>query len=283
MVRETKSRNLVFASRATSLIVAGCDVSSQKKALLPSLYCAEVAEALEASGIDYRCYDVPADLSEASYEIDAAFDSDIGSIVILHPFGLTRAPGRFRNVEQHTVLIEDACHALRSAELGSSIGSVGDLTVFSARKEIGWSEGGIALGSLLADLSGEFIPSQDVETEWRSVNIGALAQKGRNATRVACRVLGGKLPFVGEEDVLTHLPLLSPNRDRAIENLRDQGILAWRWIHPLKSFGQNSMPGCFDLRKRLLLVPLPTKRLMLEQTLELTGKMELNDWPHVLR
>ncbi len=267
---------ILFAARATSLIIAACRSVRRPVVLLPALYCAEVAAAIEEAGLRYRCYDVPADLSSASSMIDLAYDSSIGSVVILHPFGLSR-PLHDIALPGETLLVEDACHALRTALHDSAAGGGGDITVYSPRKELGWPEGGVATGPLVRSVKDGVAPAPQVARQWRRANIPALAREGRQATQLAAEVLADKLPLVSEGEVLTALPLKSTRRDATINRLRAHGIMAWRWMRPLKDTGPKRTPQTWALRRKLLLVPLPSGA-ELERTLDLLGKEPLEDW-----
>jgi hypothetical protein len=246
----------LFASRATSLITGACKLAPRRLVLLPALFCTEVAQAIEAAGIQYRCYDVPSDLSSGSQQIADAFDSDVGSILVLHPFGLCRPFDR--NAAAGDVLvIEDASHALRTWRLDNRIGQSGSVTVFSLRKELAWDEGGFALGSHAAMLNALVPQSRRVAARWRKIDTLELAREGRVSTSVIAQALGSRLPPIGDSEVLTALPVRSSRRDWCIERLRREGILAWRWRGGLKGVGSRSTPRAWALRQELFLVPLP--------------------------
>jgi hypothetical protein len=266
---------LAFAPRATGMIAAACRLARRHVVLLPALFCFEVAEAIEAAGLAYRCYDVPPDLSDPWPGLLAALDGEVGAALTLHPFGLRRPVPAARPAD--VLLVEDACHALRSAwRDGAGMGR-GDLVVYSPRKELGWDSGGVAGGARVADLG--LSPAPAVAAAWNATDLGRAAEEGRRVTEAACAALGDQLPRVESGDVLLALPLLSRRRDDVIASLRAQGIGAWRWRRPLKGSGPRSTPGAWALRRRLLLVPLPTvPGPDLQQLLETVARAALEPW-----
>lgn len=268
---------MLFGSSATAMIVESCRLGPRPKVLLPALFCVEVAQALEMAGIGYRCYDVPYDLSDASLEVRKAFDDDVGSIIVLHPFGLCR-PFTGLGFAGDVVVIEDACHALRTSFFDSRIARGGGLAVFSFRKEFGWPDGGIACGPK-AEALGSFVPDCRVVAErWQSADFAALSHAARIMTKLAAELLGKHLPPSTDAEVLTALPLISGDRDRCIARLRRNGILAWRWRGHLKGAGRKSTPAACALKQKLFLVPLPSGGLA-RRVLETVAKEPLLEWP----
>lgn len=266
----------VFASRATALIVAACRSARRPVVLLPALYCPDVAAAIEEGGLVYRCYDVPSSLSSTSSLIDLAYEADVGTVVVLHPFGLARPPNNLA-LPEATLLIEDACHALRTSINIPAVGSVGQITIFSPRKEFGWSEGGIAAGPLATVLKREVSPAPQVAYYWQQQDVSALTHAGRCATSVAIAALGDKLPPVVEGEVTSVLPLQSARRDATIARLRAAGFEAWRWLRPLKHTGPEQTPQAWKLLQKLFLVPL-LSGTEFERLLELLRDEPLESW-----
>lgn len=267
---------IIFASRATNLIVAACRTDRRSVVLLPALYCHDVAAAIEDAGLSYRCYDMPSSLASASSQIDLAYGPDIGVVIVLHPFGLARPPSDLALPEQ-TLLIEDACHALRTSMNIPALGSVGHIAVYSPRKEFGWSEGGAAAGPLAAVLERGVDPAPQVARRWRQHDMPALAVAGWRATRHAADALADKLPPIVAGEVLSVLPLKSARRDATITRLRERGFEAWRWLRPLKQSDRQKTPQVWGLRHKLLLVPL-TSGEEFERLLELLRDEPLESW-----
>lgn len=265
-----------FAARATDIIVAACRSARRPTVLLPALYCAEVAAAVERAGLSYRCYDVPSDLAPASPMIDLAFGRDVGAVVTLHPFGLSRQPADLA-LPADTLVIEDACHALRTLLGRPAAGQLAHLTVYSPRKELGWAEGGAAAGPRARTAAPGVAADPRIEARWRRSDFDALAREGRRATLWAAAELSGKLPPLSSREVLLALPLKSVRRDATIERLRAHGVAAWRWKRPLKGTGPRRTPQSYTLRRKLLLVPLDGEA-GLGRTLELLRGEPLEDW-----
>ena len=271
-----RNRNLLFTVRATEIIAMACQVSGRSVVLLPALYCAEVASAIEQIGLRYRCYDLAPDLSCHPIALSAAYERDVGALVLLHPFGLSRAVAEIQPPDQ-TIVIEDACHSLRTSWQGLGIGSIGHLVVYSPRKEFGWPVGGIAEGPLAATLSHMIPKAPAVELHWQEIDLDELVCEGLRATELASGILTDRLPSLKRGEVLTALPLKSSQRDVMINRLRAKGIPAWRWIRPLKGAGPSQTPVAWALRQKLLLVPLPTGS-DLEGHLDLLCKEKFDPW-----
>ena len=183
-------------------------------------------------------------------------DDDVGAIVVLHPFGLSR-PLDGLDVGPEVIVLEDACHSLRTSLLDPRIGSTGALTIFSFRKEFDWKDGGLARGPLVDSLRQLVPEAKAVEQLWRAADPDRLAHEGRLATSAAIDRLAGFLPTVTENEVLTALPFKSRLRDSCIQRLRRGGIRAWRWRGHLKTVGPLSTPQAWALKRELFLVPLP--------------------------
>lgn len=265
----------LFASRATRLISAACRLAGGV-VLLPALFCTEVAEAIEQDGLQYRCYDVPSDLSCCSAQIAGSIQRDVGSILTLHPFGLCR-PFDIGASTPRVTVIEDACHALRTSILDSRIGRSGSLTVFSFRKEFNWAEGGLAMGLQAGPLRCLVRESPGVAARWRRTDALQLAQLGLLATRTAKQALGARLPALQDHEVLTAIPLKSRRRDWCIERLRREGIEAWRWRGLLKGVGPRSTPQTCALQRELFLVPLHLGSET-DGVIRRIASMPLGDW-----
>jgi len=266
----------IFASRATDLIVAACRSARRSVVLLPALYCCDVAAAIEEAGLEYRSYDVPSSLSSTTSLLESAYGPDVGTVVVLHPFGLARPPIDLALPEE-TLIVEDACHALRTSINVPALGSIGQITIFSPRKEFGWSEGELAAGPLSAVLKQHVNPAPQVAHRWHQFDISALAQAGLCATRAAVAALGDKLPTIVEGEVASVLPLKSDRRDATIERLREKGFEAWRWLRPLKYTGPRQTPEAWKLLQKLLLVPLASGAEF-ERLLDLLSNEPLESW-----
>lgn len=277
MTAPLASAGIVVASRATALLAAACALAPRSTALLPALYCEEVAAAIEALGLSYRCYDLEPDFGAPDRTVADAMSKDVGVVVVNHCFGLARPISR-RALSESTILVEDAAHALRTSWASSSIGALSDVLVWSPRKEFGWPEGGVARGNLAEGLSPKVESSSSTASRWARLDLEAATRAGRSTTVLAVDALRDRLPHVLAEEVLTALPLLSRRRDELIAELRAEGILAWRWLRPLKGTGSQRTPVTSALRRKLLLVPTLDGPVM-ERCLDLLLRADLEPWP----
>jgi hypothetical protein len=258
-----------FATRATRLIAEACTLAAEPTVLLPALFCVEVADAIEAAGISYRCYDLTADLAPC-----LPF-AKTGAVLTLHPFGLLR---RFRErpVPDDVLWIEDACHALRGYRTGDVFG---DVVIYSPRKEFEWDDGGIATGPLMDRLSSDE-RSRELEQQWLATDLDDETSRGVLVTRRAREALGDRLPHLDDGDILYVLPLLTAQRDAFTERLRAGGCEAWYWRGVLAGAGPETTPGAWAIRERLCLVPLPrSPGPELERILAMLCNEPLEQWP----
>jgi hypothetical protein len=90
-------------------------------------------------------------------------------------------------------------------------------------------------------------------------------------------VLGDLLPAptFGQE-ILTLLPLLSTNRDGAIDALRAEGVEAWCWQRPMPGCSAEKTPCAFWLWRRLVLLPVPPPRSFVYRLL---SRHRFDPWP----
>ncbi|HET7232787.1 MAG TPA: DegT/DnrJ/EryC1/StrS family aminotransferase [Longimicrobium sp.] len=269
----------VLAPRATELIAAACAMGRRPVALLPALFCAEVAAAVERAGVRCRVYDVPEDLSHPAECARAALTPEVGAVVAVHPFGLAR-PWPQVQMGEGVVMVVDACHALRTSHAMAGLIGGGDVVVYSPRKELGWPRGGVATGPRACELGETGPVSAALRRRWRERDLDASAHEGRRVTLAARAALDDLLPPGGPDEVLLALPLLSPRRDEAIRRLRGLGLGAWRWRRPLPGAGPSTTPGAWALRQRLVMVPLPpAPGPALDRILDHVSREPLEPWP----
>ena len=264
----------LLAARATGVLATSCRVLGRRAsgqpatALLPALYCAEVADAISDGGCEVRCYDVPADLSAP----DVPWAGDVGAVVWHHPFGLYLPPPPSRG----PAMLEDACFTLYTV-LGMPKLRAPELMVFSLRKLFGWPDGGLAIGSRMADVAAS-LPAADagLAARWQAVDLPGEHARAATASRYARARLGDRLPLAGaDEQVLTVLPLLATGRDTVIATLRAHGISAWHWQRPMPGCTPEATPQAWSLWQRLLLVPVPEVN---SSAYRLLGSLPLESW-----
>jgi hypothetical protein len=265
---------VLLAARATGILAASCRMFGRRAsgqpatALLPALYCADVADAIRDGGCEVRCYDVPADLSAP----DLPLADDVGAVIWHHPFGLYLPPP----ASCGPTMLEDACFTLHTV-LGMSRPPAPELMVFSPRKLFGWSDGGLAIGSRMADVAVS-VPAADtgLAARWQALDLPRERARAAAASRHACARLGDRLPLAGAgEQVLTVLPLLASGRDAVIATLRASGISAWHWQRPMPGCTPETTPRAWSLWQRLLLVPVPEVD---SPTYRLLASLPLESW-----
>jgi hypothetical protein len=120
-------------------------------------------------------------------------------------------------------------------------------------------------------------PALQVARRWRQHDMAALAVDGWRDTRLAVAALKDKLPPIVEGEVLSVLPLKSARRDATITRLRKRGFEAWRWLRPLKQTGRQKTPQVWELRNKLLLVPLASGEKF-ERLADLLRDEPLESW-----
>lgn len=246
----------VLARRATALLAAACGGAPREAVLVPALFCAQVVDAIRATGASVRYYDVTPDLSPPYAALDAALGRDVGAVVWHHPFGVRHPPPDLPGV----VVVEDACVALRTfAARSHDIGrDARDVVVFSPRKELRWRLGGVAAGPAAAGLPVPRLRARAATSrQWHDLDVAAAVAAGRVATRAAAAALPGLLPPATADDVRSALPLLSGARDAAVRRLRAAGVPAWYWREPLPGLTARAAPVATELWRRLFLVPTP--------------------------
>lgn len=269
------ARTWVFADRATELIVESCQLVSRPTVLLPALYCPEVASALEASGKVVKCYDLTGDLGPDIENLAGRCTPDVGVVIHFHPFGLQRALDRSA-IPEDVMLLVDACHALRTSFRLPQLARTGDLTVFSPRKELGWSSGGVATGYWCGRLSNRLPHMDNVARLWRPGFLARQAEQDERATIALRSALGEYLPRGQTGEVLTFLPFKSESRDIIVEQLRSECIDAWYWKDEIRA--ASDCLGTHRLRKELFLVPTSQCTVATIQLLDLMTGHVLKKW-----
>ncbi len=252
----TSGYSIAFAGlRARDLIVLVALRAHAREVLLPALYCGEVAAALETAGVRHRCDDVGDDLGARSEDIIKRLTPNTDLVISVHWFGLNRPPPPLPGSVD---VLEDACHAARTLR---SIGVRRDnMVVYSPRKEFGWPLGGILEGGQFGDGG-----CDTLRARWRAHPWEVSVAAGRAVTSTLFSHLGTLMPDPGHA-VLSHLPLRSKKRDRAIAVLREAGFAAWYWRQPPPGTRTGQFPRWRSLDRDLFLVPLPngvdTERLV---------------------
>jgi perosamine synthetase len=134
---------------------------------LPAYTCFDVATSAAGAGVDVTFYDIdPETLSPDLSSVREALEAGAGILVVTLLYGQpVDWDGLTSLAEEHgCVLIEDAAQAAGARWKGRSLGSLGDLSIFSFGRGKGWGGGGggalLARGSLAVRLSdaGDWAP-----------------------------------------------------------------------------------------------------------------------------
>jgi hypothetical protein len=220
---------------------------------LPALYCPAVTSLLLGLGTEVRFYDLDTDLNPNLSSVLAAAQERRSVLVVPFLFGLARPPPA--EASGRCQIVIDACHALRTVvNLPESVRADWALVV-SMRKEFGWSSGALAWGPHAGDRpnrtlsSGFRLALTELEAELEGYAHRAAAESAQVAN-----ILAGLLPGSQQGEVLTHLPLLSADRDASIERLRAKGLGAWCW-RGCRARATANAPVARRILNHLLLVP----------------------------
>jgi len=127
-------------------------LQANDKVLLPAYCCGAELGPFEQLGCELLFYDVNPDLSVNRDQISTllAQQSDIRLLLITHYLGLAQ-PDVAELAQlcrmQNIALLEDCAHALYCQLDGVPLGSFGDYAIFSPRKSLPLTEGGILVAS----------------------------------------------------------------------------------------------------------------------------------------
>ncbi|MFK7854484.1 MAG: DegT/DnrJ/EryC1/StrS family aminotransferase [Granulosicoccus sp.] len=120
--------------------------------LLPAYCCGAELGPFESLGCELLFYDVKSDLSVDHEQIESQLSQrpDIKLLLVTHYLGLAQ-PNISRLAElcnrAGVALLEDCAHALFCTHAGKALGSYGDYAIFSPRKTLPLTEGGILVAT----------------------------------------------------------------------------------------------------------------------------------------
>jgi dTDP-4-amino-4,6-dideoxygalactose transaminase len=122
-----------------------------RRVWLPAWLCAPVPEAVVAADLGVAWYDIDEQLAP---RLDAIRPVRGDSLLVIHYFGLAQPLSLVRRFcDAHGLaLIEDCAHALSCRAEAAGVGTVGDVAVFSPRKQAAVAGGGILV--VAEDLAG---------------------------------------------------------------------------------------------------------------------------------
>lgn len=137
-------------SAAIAAVVNELNLGPDDGVLLPAYYCGAEAGPFKNAGCQLYFYDIHEDLSANRAQIQSAvaLHADIKLLFITHYFGIAQ-PGLQELAQwcqaRQLTLVEDCAHALYGTCEGVDLGSVGDYAIFSQRKFLPLTEGGMAV------------------------------------------------------------------------------------------------------------------------------------------
>jgi len=152
---QLSERNRQFTFNGSAAIYqAIVDMQLQRSdvVLLPAYCCGAELSPFEQLGCKILFYDVNADLSVNRQQIQDYLiqRSDLKLLLITHYLGLAQpdiAELSQACRERDVLLLEDCAHALYCQSGGVPLGSYGDYAIFSPRKSLPLTEGGILVSS----------------------------------------------------------------------------------------------------------------------------------------
>jgi hypothetical protein len=263
------------ASAAQTLAWAVRRLAAGRTLLVPALYCPDVHARLAAAGARPRTYDVGWDLAGDPRSLARELGPGTGAVLWLHPFGRFVPPPA-----TGVPVIEDGCFSLAEALRRPGAHEPATLLVFSARKELRWTEGAVAAGPLARGLHGPGAPppaGPAVARAWRTVRAGAAAGPRALPVSRVREALGDVLPAGHRPDgALSVLPLLSADRDGAVEALRAAGVSAWYWRDPLPGRDARRTPVAHELARRMFFVSVASR---VPDVLTPLAGVPLERWP----
>lgn len=161
------------------------------KIILPAYLPAKLYRTALAAGFDVKFYEVFDKCVFDLGEVERLVDDKTVAVFHVHYFGF---PHRVREMEALTrrrniSLIEDCALSIGATHEGKMLGTYGDFAVFSMRKMLLYSEGGLLR---LGDQFGDFRPNY----EWRVRSCFSLQKYiGQRAKYVYVRLTGGADPL----------------------------------------------------------------------------------------
>lgn len=122
---------------------AGC--ARIPNVVMPSYIPAKLYRTALAAGYEARFYDVGQECRFDPQQVEDLIDEQTTSIFVVHYFGF---PADLKSLGEicarhHIALVEDCAHVLLAAIDGRALGTIGDFSIFSARKMLQLSDGGV--------------------------------------------------------------------------------------------------------------------------------------------
>ena len=153
-------RHTFNGSAAIYQVLSDCQLDSGDKVLLPAYCCGAELGPFEALGCEMHFYDVNADASVNADQISEILSQQAGIklVLITHYLGIAQRDiaAVAQVCKKHKrILLEDCAHALYCTIDDQPLGSFGDYAIFSPRKTLPLTEGGLVVARQAMDASGE--------------------------------------------------------------------------------------------------------------------------------
>ena len=139
---------LIFFDLGRDALVCGLEaleVESGATILIPAYMCDSTIEPLRNLGYDIIFFDVREDLSFDLNMIESLIsNSNVAAILAVHYFGFpTNIEEIVELCQKNNVhVVEDCAHSFLTKICGKSVGSFGDISIFSMRKTLAIPDGG---------------------------------------------------------------------------------------------------------------------------------------------
>lgn len=119
-------------------------ISPGDKILVPSFHCAALVEPIVKYGANVTFYDIRRDGTPNFADIRAKIDRKTRAAVVIHYFGFPQPIRKLQELcKNHDLyLIEDCAHVLAGQTGGTTLGTFGDISIFSLRKLLPLYDGG---------------------------------------------------------------------------------------------------------------------------------------------
>lgn len=131
-------RSFAFARNALLAALRALGVNGNDEVLLPAFHCVTVVEPVLRAGARCRFYRVDRDLRVDMASLRSALSPASRALLVIHFFGFPQPLDEIKELcsSRGIVLIEDCAHALYSADADRSLGTTGNLALFSFRKTL---------------------------------------------------------------------------------------------------------------------------------------------------
>jgi dTDP-4-amino-4,6-dideoxygalactose transaminase len=118
---------------------------SGRRLLMPAFMCRGVVPAAEAAGFEVALYDIDDRFRPVAGSLDVRAGD---AVLVAHFFGLAQSLTVLHEsvCGRGAILIEDCAHLLKPGHDGSSIGHFGEWSIFSFRKQLPVTCGGMLIG-----------------------------------------------------------------------------------------------------------------------------------------